>query len=370
MKGTKSVGAMVATGITTLVMTASVAFMFLRGDGFTRVVHAQINQLAPRTVTVMRTTANGGYGDLPPGVATGLGRIGDVVSSAPVAASGAVAEDRSGRSARLSVIETTPGYAALTSTTMEWGSFLTTLRPSVVLNPSAAHVLGVGKGKPQTIWIAGLPLPLVGVTAVSGTGLQQPTAYLDIHFAPDPYRVAAVLLEARSIGAIGVVSHQASLQVTRTLAVDGLSGGVHVVDAGKLLTASEHLTGIVGSFAHDAALPGILLGGLLVGLATWVQAHRSRRSLAVQLGYGSSPRSLLVSYASHTLAGALTGNVLGSAIGVTLLVVLGNSLPTWITVLTDAALASAITLTIAELAATIGAGIFLIGRRSVESLLD
>jgi len=370
MRGAKSVGAMVAAGIAALVMTASVAFMFLRSDGFTSVVHAQINRLAPQTLTVLRTTASGGYSTFPPDVVAGLRQMSGVAGSAPVAESSALAEDRSGASTELSVIETTPSYATLTATTMQWGSFLATSRPSVVLDPTAAHALGVVAHRPETVWIAGLPLPLAGVTAASGSGPAPPAAYLDIHFAPDPYQVVAVLLEATTIGRIGAVSHQASLEVERSLAVDGLSGGVRVVDAGQVLTASRQLTGIVGSFAHDAAFPGILLGGLLVGLAIWVQAHRSRRTVAIQLGYGSSPRSLLAGYVTQTLAGALAGNLLGSAIAVVLVAMLGNPLPVWPTVLADAGLASIIALAIAELAATVGAGIFLIGRRSVESLLD
>lgn len=92
--------------------------------------------------------------------------------------------------------------------------------------------------------------------------------------------------------------------------------------------------------------------------------------MAIQLGYGSSPRSLLAGYVTQTLAGALAGNLLGSAIAVVLVAMIGNPLPVWPTVLADAGLASIIALAIAELAATVGAGIFPIGRRLVESLLD
>ena len=356
----------------TLVMTASATFMLLRGDGFSAVINSQIDQLAPRAITVVRTVGNGGaYGTLPTGTISELAWLNNVDGIAPIAETSELAQSPSGATSTVSVIETTQNYAKLTDTTMESGSFLLASGPNVVLNSTAAMELGVTGNLPTPIQVGGLAVRVVGVTKVSGSvGPQPPVAYLNIDFVPERYQVVAVVLEAKSIGDISQISTQATSEVDRLLVVDNLGGSVRVITAGNVLAASRQITGIVGSFSHDAMFAEVILGALLVGVVTWVTALRARHTLAVQLGYGASLRSLLVGYATETLISTLIGDLVGSAIAIALIAIVGYPFPGWMTLLADVGLASAIALIVAELASSLGVGVFITGRTSVESLLD
>ncbi|WP_276945017.1 ABC transporter permease [Ferrimicrobium acidiphilum] len=369
---TKSAGAIAAIAMVTLVMTASVTFMLLRGDGFTSAVNTQIDQLAPRAITVIHTVGSGGaYGTLPTGTISRLSQLSNVEGVAPIAEGSELAQSPSGATSTVSVIETTPNYAKLTGTTMDSGSFLLASGPSVVLNSTAAVELGVTGNLPTPIQVGGLAVSVVGVTNASGSvGPQPPVAYLNIDFAPEPYQAVAVVLEAQSIGDISEISTQATAEVGRLLVVDNLGGRVRIITAGSVLVAARQITGIVGSFSDDAMFAEVILSALLVGVVTWVTALRARHTLAVQLGYGASLRSLLVGYATQTLIGTLIGDLVGSAMAIALISIFGYPFPGWMTLLADVGLASAVALVVAELASSFGIGVFITGRTSVESLLD
>ncbi len=367
-----SAATIVAIALATLVLTTTVTFMLLRGDGFTSIVDTQIDQLAPRSITLVRTVGGGSsYGALPIGTISGLSRLNNVDGVAPIAERSALAQSPSGSTSNVSVVETTPNYAKLTSTKMNSGSFLSVSGPSVVLNSTAAAQLGVNGNLPAPIEVGGLAVRVVGVTSVSGSvGPQAPVAYLNINFAPQAYQVVAAILEVKAIGDISHISVQAAAEVSRLLVVDNLGGSIRVFTAGSALVAGRQITGIVGSFTHDAMLAEVILGAMLVGVVTWVTALRARHTLAVQLGYGASPWSLIVGYATETLVGTLIGDLVGSAITIALIAIIGYPFPDWMTLLVDVGLASGIALIVAELASSFGVGVFISGRASVESLLD
>lgn len=351
-----------------LVVACSVGFILLRSATFAAAVGSQIDRLAPRTITVMVVGNNTVGSDqlpvLPPAATGAIARLPGVREVVPVHVAPGVAVSRRGREVDVSVVETAPGYAPLTATEMAWGTFVSPVRPSAVLDPSAARALSVTGSGPGTVTVAGEGLPVGGVTASgSGGGPQTPVIFVDHLFAPAPAPLRAILAEADRLRSIHEVRVAIRATVARMLVLDGWPGRVVTTDAATAVTASRSVTAAVGSFAQAASISVGVLGALLAGVGAW----RARRRLAVQMGFGASTSRLLAALTGRTVCGAVAGSVVG-AVGASVLTAVSIGLPPWTMALADTAVAGSVAVVGTTIAAATGAACAIARGGSLEML--
>jgi putative ABC transport system permease protein len=232
------------------------------------------------------------------------------------------------------LIGTTPGYTTVFAYDMWAGSFLNeasidnNLRVAVI-GATTADNLGLTETSiGQTIYVAGLPFELIGITQPKGGSTSADDQVII------PLSTAHELfVGSNSVSAIGVSAASAdqidtvSAEVTTTLEQrHGITNGTDdftIANQAQLLGTVSSVSDVLTLLLAGIASISLLVGGIGIMNIMLVSVRERTREIGIRKAIGARGRDILSQFLVEALALSLAGGLIGIAVGVAASFVIG-----------------------------------------------
>jgi putative ABC transport system permease protein len=232
------------------------------------------------------------------------------------------------------LIGTTPGYTTVFAYDMWAGTFLNqasidnNLRVAVI-GATTADNLGLTETSiGQTIYIAGLPFDLIGITQPKGGSTSADDQVMI------PLSTAHELfVGSNSVSAIGISAASAdqidtvSAEVTSTLEQrHGITNGTDdftIANQAQLLGTVSSVSDVLTLLLAGIASISLLVGGIGIMNIMLVSVRERTREIGIRKAIGARGRDILSQFLVEALALSLAGGLIGIAVGVAASFVIG-----------------------------------------------
>ena len=232
------------------------------------------------------------------------------------------------------LIGTTPGYTTVFAYDMWAGAFLNqasidnNLRVAVI-GATTADNLGLTETSiGQTIYVAGLPFELIGITQPKGGSTSADDQVII------PLSTAHELfVGSNSVSAIGVSAASAdqidtvSAEVTTTLEQrHGITNGTDdftIANQAQLLGTVSSVSDVLTLLLAGIASISLLVGGIGIMNIMLVSVRERTREIGIRKAIGARGRDILSQFLVEALALSLAGGLIGIAVGVAASFVIG-----------------------------------------------
>ena len=233
------------------------------------------------------------------------------------------------------LIGTTPGYTTVFAYDMWAGAFLNqasvdnSLRVAVI-GATTADNLGLTETSiGQTIYVAGLPFELIGITQPKGGSTSADDQVII------PLSTAHELfVGSNSVSAIGIsaVSQDqidtVSAEVTATLEQrHGITNGVDdftIANQAQLLGTVSSVSDVLTLLLAGIASISLLVGGIGIMNIMLVSVRERTREIGIRKAIGARSRDILSQFLVEALALSLAGGLIGIGVGVVASFVIGT----------------------------------------------
>jgi putative ABC transport system permease protein len=232
------------------------------------------------------------------------------------------------------LIGTTPGYTTVFAYDMWAGTFLNqasidnNLRVAVI-GATTADNLGLTETSiGQTIYIAGLPFDLIGITQPKGGSTSaDDQVMIPLSTAHELFvgsnNVSAIGISAASADQIDTVSAEVTSTLEQRHGITNGTDDFTIANQAQLLGTVSSVSDVLTLLLAGIASISLLVGGIGIMNIMLVSVRERTREIGIRKAIGARGRDILSQFLVEALALSLAGGLIGIAVGVAASFVIG-----------------------------------------------
>ena len=323
-----------------LIGVGSVILLVAVGNGSSRAIEADLDQLGTNSLTVLHegaglfgsATANQGAvstANLTVADAQALAQDAGVASATPVASTEETLTYGGNSDTDTSLTGTYPSYFQATNTPIAQGSYLTTddinsaRKVLVIGTTTASDLFGTANPIGQTVDVAGVPYAVIGVLKEKGAaGLESAdnSAIAPLTTVEETLTgygsLNDIVVEADTPAEVNAVESEISSTLDRLEDVTSASeANFDVLNQASLLTASTSSSHTFTVLLGAVAAISLLVGGIGITNIMLVTVTERTREIGIRKAIGATPGVILAQFLAEATLLSVIGGVLGVIAG-------------------------------------------------------